>query len=489
MSRAFRPDPTDVITAAVVVIEGAGGGEFIYDANGNLREAEVGATTTDPVQGLTCPTGHSFWNGFGAIITLISNANDAIFLYFDNGNAVQGVLVSALASAAGNDPVNGAAYRAGFNTIDPVFGAVMNVVGATIDLFGVSTTQQARVHQQDGSASTSPSVQVLAPEQGQSGHVVLLMQGTSPDGTHLGQLLIAREPTGFTAPTPVTSGLVEIQAPSSGLADSILQLLAASGGVASDNMLGARITGDPNNRLRVNADGSLHWGPGSATQDTNLYRHAVSVLRTDDALALTNVAAPAAIAAAPQLYAASGALHVVEGSGLDGSLIASLTDTGSRTVTQAATTQLGGAFTIPAGDEAVGTKYRYEAGGFGTWGATQQQLTLVELLSGTNINQINIAAAAFAASAPFDWRLIMEILITATGAGGTCRALLTPVLNVNNAAVVTAAPNFATGVRQAGGVAINTTISRVLQLNALWASTTGAPTITCDRSSFERIGP
>lgn len=50
------------------------------------------------------------------------------------------------------------------------------------------------------------------------------------------------------------------------------------------NAYRARVTGDANSRFLVNADGGMFWGPGTATQDTNLYRSAANTLKTDDDL-------------------------------------------------------------------------------------------------------------------------------------------------------------------------------------------------------------
>lgn len=45
-----------------------------------------------------------------------------------------------------------------------------------------------------------------------------------------------------------------------------------------------KITGDSSSRLAVFADGTMSWGPGSASRDTNLYRSAVNTLKTDNSL-------------------------------------------------------------------------------------------------------------------------------------------------------------------------------------------------------------
>jgi hypothetical protein len=42
--------------------------------------------------------------------------------------------------------------------------------------------------------------------------------------------------------------------------------------------------GDSQNRYQLRADGTMYWGSGAVTQDTNLYRSAADTLMTDDAL-------------------------------------------------------------------------------------------------------------------------------------------------------------------------------------------------------------
>lgn len=60
--------------------------------------------------------------------------------------------------------------------------------------------------------------------------------------------------------------------------------LAVVSAVAGDRAIGAEVAGDSNYRIRVGSDGKVQWGPGNATQDTNLYRNAAGVLKTDQSL-------------------------------------------------------------------------------------------------------------------------------------------------------------------------------------------------------------
>jgi hypothetical protein len=51
------------------------------------------------------------------------------------------------------------------------------------------------------------------------------------------------------------------------------------------------LTGDSVNRSAIYTDGKIEWGSGSATRDTNLYRSAADTLKTDDTFIAANVLA------------------------------------------------------------------------------------------------------------------------------------------------------------------------------------------------------
>lgn len=53
-------------------------------------------------------------------------------------------------------------------------------------------------------------------------------------------------------------------------------------GSASSQAIAANVDGDSNNRIVIDAGGKITWGSGSAAGDTNLYRSAADVLKTDD---------------------------------------------------------------------------------------------------------------------------------------------------------------------------------------------------------------
>lgn len=61
----------------------------------------------------------------------------------------------------------------------------------------------------------------------------------------------------------------------------VVQLTASTGG---DQTVGLQVSGDPQQRLLIDSNGVHSWGPGNAASDTNLYRSASGVLRTDNTL-------------------------------------------------------------------------------------------------------------------------------------------------------------------------------------------------------------
>lgn len=59
------------------------------------------------------------------------------------------------------------------------------------------------------------------------------------------------------------------------------------GALTTTDVASVRVTGDTDDRITVNAGGTLEWGAGSGAVDTNLYRSAANTLKTDDALTVT----------------------------------------------------------------------------------------------------------------------------------------------------------------------------------------------------------
>ena len=64
---------------------------------------------------------------------------------------------------------------------------------------------------------------------------------------------------------------------------AVLDMVGASGA----DVITAKVTGDTQKRVIINAHGPIEWGSGAATPDVNLYRDSANVLKTDDALIVT----------------------------------------------------------------------------------------------------------------------------------------------------------------------------------------------------------
>lgn len=236
----------------LIVGGGPGAGEFTYDASGNLRSANVGQVTTDPVQGITCQQGFSTFNGHGAVINLLSTSNGAFFQYQDLGTNVQGSLILVVASVAGTDPVTGFTYQAGMTGIDPAFGDSITTVGANIGLGQVAYTRNASMAAATGGGANQPKLQLDAPEQTTASHLQMWMTGGSPDASKVAQLILAAV-SGAGTLTPKTAALLEIQG------SQALTGIATPGGPPAGNAL-----------LFADTNGLLRMLTGLAG-DTNLY--------------------------------------------------------------------------------------------------------------------------------------------------------------------------------------------------------------------------
>jgi hypothetical protein len=68
--------------------------------------------------------------------------------------------------------------------------------------------------------------------------------------------------------------------------------LTISRALAGNAALVTFIGGNTNNRFSLAMDGTMLWGDGTLTQDTNLYRSAADVLATDDVLSIKPAGAP-----------------------------------------------------------------------------------------------------------------------------------------------------------------------------------------------------
>jgi len=162
-------------------------------------------------------------------------------------------------------------------------------------------------------------------------------------------------------------------------------------------------------------------------------------------------------------------------------------DSNASTVTSSTYGNLSTQYTIPAGEAYAGAGYELACGGTGTWGSTQQTMTF-QAIVGTSVLTMAIAAAALSASAGFYWRTLLELecadgvsgwWATFSGSISVSGAPLNPGTAADQAIALAAANS---SVHTAS---VSSAISVALQ--AKWASTTGAPTISNYRTSFKKV--
>lgn len=168
-----------------------------------------------------------------------------------------------------------------------------------------------------------------------------------------------------------------------------------------------------------------------------------------------------------------------------------IADTTAHTVTATTFTDLSSVYQLGANDAQDGTAYRITAVGNGTWGSTQQALTVACALAGTAVGTTPaIASTALSASAAFDWEFCARLVCVGPGATATWMASVSGIVTQSANAVIpgTAADN---SVPLAGcthtAVTQDSTIADAFSIQAKWAATTGTPTLTCRYTLFERV--
>lgn len=219
---------------------------------------------------------------------------------------------------------------------------------------------------------------------------------------------------------------------------------------------------------------------------------AAAVNGSGDTVTLAAAAPGTPSAGTSVLYSsvATGTATVKLDSGLAGSLSPSQADLTTFTVTAAANTQFSKQWSIPANDASAGTVYRLTVWGSGTQGSTQQTFTPTPVLDSTVLvggNRTTVPSTLIAISTSFNFRIIYELLILTTGAGGTALPSLTVEITQNTGSPTTA-QTMALTAGPAASSSIDTTGARTMSCDLTWGSTTGAPTATSKFSLFERLG-
>jgi len=121
---------------------------------------------------------------------------------------------------------------------------------------------------------------------------------TASGGVYLGtDTYLYRSGVGaITTSGQITSGGAVLSHGAISIQDATSAFVAQSADVATRGILFARLGTDTQNRLKVDASGTITWGSGSLAGDTDLYRSGVGALMTDGTF---QVAATLGIGAAP----------------------------------------------------------------------------------------------------------------------------------------------------------------------------------------------
>jgi hypothetical protein len=166
-------------------------------------------------------------------------------------------------------------------------------------------------------------------------------------------------------------------------------------------------------------------------------------------------------------------------------------DTTQTTVTAASLANLSTVYSIPANEPYAGAAYELTCAGYGTWASSgPQALTLSPLLgSGTITGTARvIAAAAFSASAAFQWWTTIGITCS-DGVSSWQGSMTGAVAETANALNPGTAADNSVALAGATSASYTAAVSSALSvaLQAKWALTTGAPTLTCVRTTFRKV--
>ncbi len=248
---------------------------------------------------------------------------------------------------------------------------------------------------------------------------------------------------------------------------------------AASPTFGAQVTGDTYPRIRIDADGDMTWGSGSATGDTTLYRSAADTLATDDSLTV-------------------GGNLTVSGSGSVGNL----TVTGDLTIGSAkhrnglssqttlanSTTETAlASMTIPANDAVVGAVYRIKAWGtLAVAAATTPTMTFRGRLGGAAGTSMAALGAVTVRSGATDgyWEVEFHLVCVATGASGTWNPNLRAQHNFLTSAT-TYTPLGPVGFF--GTITRDTTAASDMVITGQWSAASSSNTMTCRGFAAERV--
>ncbi len=166
-------------------------------------------------------------------------------------------------------------------------------------------------------------------------------------------------------------------------------------------------------------------------------------------------------------------------------------DTVEHTVVAASLSNLSSVYQIPALDAGSGTAYRITTFAEGTWGSTQQALTISAAVGDVARGRAPvIAAGVLSAGATFDCEITATVICVTAGPSGTwtCSARGVLTQTANPITPGTAADNSVAfcGIK-AGAFTLDSTIAEDQAIQVAWASTVGSPSVTSYGTLFEKV--
>lgn len=219
-------------------------------------------------------------------------------------------------------------------------------------------------------------------------------------------------------------------------------------------------------------------------------------IKTQPSVQFLTQAAQSPAAGGPLMYADNGnRLHVVNVAGSDLAVEGcGLASNSTVTATAATFTSLASAVII-ANDARAQDVYRLTVFGYGTWGSTRQSLTIQARFGATAATVIGgasvIDSTALAISAAFQFQFEMILSCVTSGVSATWRAMVTGCVaeTASNLDPGTPASNSIPIAEGTGAtdVTLDSTANETMGISVLWASTTGAPTITKTLAFFEKL--
>ena len=161
-------------------------------------------------------------------------------------------------------------------------------------------------------------------------------------------------------------------------------------------------------------------------------------------------------------------------------------DTTVTTVTSNAFGALSSVYTIPAGEATAGSAYRLACSGSAVWGSTQQTLFLVFWINGASTGSLQVDASSFSASGTLRWSAVLE-MVSADGINSWECGLLGNINYASQVLTGLATANNTVGFADDQPVTAAVSSNITAAVGARWSSVTGAPTISCRRTTFAKI--